>query len=235
MPMKRKMLSYIFSVFILCSFINASSQESLDYRVVGPRIGFDVSRLALFYLEPGRVNFELSGDLEIRELNYYAVLEVGWQQIDFEGKNYNYSSGGLYGRLGLDYNFLNLQSPDDYEMLYAGGRYGYSRFNHQADQIIITENYWGEYQTSVPKDWVNAHWLELIVGIKAELSKNLFIGWDIRGKFLLHKSGNGVMDPYNIPGFGNGSRRVAIGFSYTVAYRIPVTRKRVTINFQNPE
>jgi hypothetical protein len=37
-----------------------------------------------------------------------------------------------------------------------------------------------------------------------------------------YQSGAIGMDPYNIPGFGKGSSRVAIAFNYTISYRIPM-------------
>ncbi len=225
-----KISRYIFSIiFVLITILPGFSQEEKakeKFRIKGPRFGFDLSRLTLYYFEPERTVFEFSLDYEIKR-NYYPVVEFGLQEINLEKPTYNYQSEGYYIRLGMDYNFQKNLSIDQYEMVFFGFRYGFSSQNHSADNIIIENEYWGDYfAESVPQSTFYGHWIELAGGIRAELFRNVFIGWSVRGRLMLVKSKKPIMQSYYIPGFGKGSKRVSLGFNYSIYFRIPMFKSK---------
>jgi hypothetical protein len=222
----KKILDYAFNfLLILFLVMPAYAQEGLlkeKARIKGPRFGFDLSRLTLYYFEPERTTWEFTVDYELKR-NYYPLIEFGLQSIDLEEETYNYRSEGYYFRIGMDYNFQKNTSVDQYEMVFFGFRYSFSEQKHSADNILIQDDYWGDfYAESVPETTFYGHWLELAGGIRAELFRNVFIGWSFRGRLLLYKSKNPSMEPYYIPGFGKGGKRVALGFNYSIYYKIPL-------------
>lgn len=230
----KRISGYIFSILLaLFTIFPALSQEQEvkeKVRIKGPRFGFDLSRLTLYYFEPERTAYEFSLDYEIKR-NYYPVVEFGLQEVDLEESNYNYQSEGYYLRIGMDYNFQKNYSVDQYEMVFFGFRYGFSGQRHSADNIIIENDYWGDYfAESVPVSKFYGHWLELAGGIRAELFRNVFIGWSFRGRLMLYKSKKPAMEPYYVPGFGKGSKRVALGFNYSIYYKIPLFKTRPKIS-----
>ena len=226
----KRISRYIFSVlFALCTILPGFSQEQKvkeKVRIKGPRFGFDLSRLTLYYFELQRKAFEFSLDYEIKR-NYYPVVEFGLQEIKMEEPTYNYQSDGYYLRLGMDYNFQKNLSIDQYEMVFFGFRYGFSSQDHSADNIIIENDYWGDYYAeSVPQSTFYGHWLELAGGIRAELFRNVFVGWSVRGRLLLVKSKNSAMEAYYIPGYGKSSKRVHLGFNYSIYFKIPMFKSK---------
>lgn len=217
----RRILKYFFNSLLLFSIILPVNAQ--DERIRGLRIGYDVSRLAYIFLGEGRSEMEFSLDLEVAK-NIYPVLEFGTGRLNISQSGFDYHAGGAYFRLGVDRNYLKKLKTSQYEMLFGGLRYGYSRFTHSAENITIRDEVWGDYYGGeVAPMTVNAHWLEIAGGIRGELFRNFFIGWSFRYCRLLYHSANDAMLPYMIPGFGIYDKQKGhLGFTYSIFYRIPL-------------
>ncbi|MBN1599863.1 MAG: hypothetical protein JW894_16325 [Bacteroidales bacterium] len=219
---------YISLLICLSASVVLFSQEEKEEitRIKGLRIGYDISKLALYYFQPERTAFDFSADIEISR-NYYPVFEFGIQNVDLNDSIYNYTSSGKYFRFGLDYNLLKNKRIDQYEMSFIGFRYGMAFLDHSADNIIIANDYWGDYSGgNISQENVGAGWIEIVGGIRGELFKNFFIGWYFSGRILVSKKNFNSMDPYYIPGFGRGDKKTSLGFNYSIYYRIPMFKTK---------
>jgi hypothetical protein len=221
----RKALNFIFDLLILISFLQpVHSQQT---RIRGLRLGYDISRLALYYFEPERKEMNFSADFEIKT-HIYSAFEYGMQDVKMNNDLYSYQSEGSYFTIGFDKNYLKNIELNQYEMLYGGIRYGYARYSHSASDITIVSDYWGNYTgATVPETKASAHWLELVGGIKGELFKNFFVGWSFRARYLLYQSKDNPLDPYHVPGFGSLKNRTSLGFTYSIYYRIPMYKATI--------
>ncbi len=218
----KRTLKYIFSLLaLLVAMVQLSAQE----RVRGPRISYDLASLTLLYFDPDRMVYTVSVDFELKQ-DVYPVADMGYQHVRISRDHYNYSSSGMFVRIGTDVNLLNYEKQlDVYEMMYVGGRYGFAYFNQQAGKIKVTDRYWGDFNDGqIDKHALNAHWISLVGGMRAEVFRNFFMGWSVFMNVRLYTSGAEGMDPYNIPGFGKGSKRVTVTFNYAISYRIPMQR-----------
>jgi hypothetical protein len=230
----KKTLKYFFSTCLLCFLINSSYSQ--DERIKGLRLGVDLSRFSLYFLEPERQCFEVSADFEALR-NLYPTVEYGQQKVSlnktidnyypdgtyFFKSGYYYKSDGSYYRIGADYSFLKVNAQNQYDMLFAGLRYGFANMSHYAEDITIGSGYWGSYSDgSVPENKIKAQWIEIAIGLRAELFKNFFMGWSFRGRILIDKTKDEYMDPYSIPGFGDGSKNSGFGFNFSIYYKIPM-------------
>jgi hypothetical protein len=226
----KKTLRYFFSIFFLLLFL--ASANSQTERMKGLRIGFDLSRFALYYLEPERKCYEISADFEVVH-NIYPIIECGWQTVILkktiqDEMAYNYNSKGTFYKIGLDLNLLKNKGQNKYDMVFIGFRGAFANMNHSADNISVNSGYWGNYTGGiVSKNSVNAYWAEVVGGLRAEILKNLFMGWSLSGRIMIEKSKDIYMDPINIPGFGKGNKNSAIGFNYSIYYRIPMFKEKV--------
>lgn len=190
----------------------------------GPRIGYDLASLTLLYFDPERKIYTFSVDYEAWQ-DIYPVIEFGYQNVVLERDNYRYGSSGIFGRAGVDVNLLKYEKPNVYEMLYAGFRYSIAYLTHQAEDIMIPDDYFdGYYGGSVMENQINAHWISVVGGIRVELFNNVFMGWSVLANLKLAQTEDVNMVPYNIPGFGQGGKRASIVFNFTIAYRIPLQR-----------
>lgn len=74
---------------------------------------------------------------------------------------------------------------------------------------------------------LNASWLEFVVGIKAELFKNLYLSASARLGFLVTNKNPDNFRNLFIPGFNkvtDGSR-FGVGYNYSLSYLIPLYKK----------
>jgi len=223
----KKTLKYFFSTYVL--FFLFLSVYSQTERIKGLRLGIDLSRFSLYYLEPSRTCFQLSADFEVID-NLYPIIEYGQQTVDLIKPTYNYQSKGSYYRIGADYNFLTSKAHNQYDMVFLGLRFGTANMSHSANNITVDtiHSYWGQYSDGmVPENNIKAYWIEVTPGIRAEIFKNFFMGWSISGRIMLKQGKEYYMDPYNIPGYGNGSSKTGMGFNYSIFYRIPILKEKI--------
>ena len=218
----QKISGFIISALLLLP-LWCNAQDTTRYPIIdmkGVRVGIDLSKLALPFIYSERKAFEASVDAHIKK-NFFAVAEVGWQKIDLKNDTaFHYRSNGFYGKLGIDYNLLKSRRPYSNDLLYVGFRYGMSAFSHQADDITIPEQYWPVvYDQRIASTTLTAHWIEFVMGVKAEVLKNFYLGVSFRGKFLLAKPKDSS-NPYQIPGYGKGTSSFVIGMNYYVSYNI---------------
>jgi hypothetical protein len=116
-------------------------------------------------------------------------------------------------------------------MIYVGMRYGVSSFSHTLNTYKIYDptNYYGEtIITSGAKfDNLNASWVEVIGGIKAELFNNLYLGFSVRLNYLVSNKKPADFDKLFIPGYNRTyDGKFGAGFNYTLSYFIPIYKKK---------
>ncbi len=189
----------------------------------GVRIGFDLSRVANYYITQRKVlGFEVSADLRLQNKLLY-VAEAGFATIAKDAPTYTFRSNGYYGRLGIERNMLKGGN----DILFFGARYAFSAFNFQSDRFVVTEPYWQEQlPSSYPKENFLAQWVEGVAGLKGNVFGNFYLGFTTRFKLRVALSGNRNVGAITIPGFGDASNRAAFGFNYYVFYQIPLSSKQ---------
>lgn len=219
------MSRYFFSIGLLILICFSTSAQVK--RTKGLRVGIDLSRFSLPYLQPEREGYELSGDFEIKR-DVYITGEYGIENVTLHKDQYSYESEGYYFRAGVDHNFLKNQKPDEYEMVFLGIRYGYASQNHMASNVIIQNQFWpGTSGNSIAERVCNTHWIEVVAGIRAELFWNFSMGWSVRGRIRLAHNGYSNLDPYNVPGYGNGIKKSNLGFNFSLYFRIPFYNQKI--------
>lgn len=220
-----KTLRSIFIFLLLSPLIGFGQKKGEVWRYEGPRIGLDVSRFLMPYIQKStRSGFELQADYPYKG-NFFPTVEIGYLNVDDNNENFHYVNKGPYGRIGVDVNINKFESLSDNDLVFVGMRYGYSHFSQETLTASYT-NYWGTLNTSFPKDYLNAHWVEILFGLKGELLPNIFFGWSVRAKFLLAHTKEMNVKPYVIPGLGYTTSEVPFDFSVTVAYRFPLIKTK---------
>jgi hypothetical protein len=217
----------VLPVLILALSVAVSGQEVSDrdtLRTFGPRFGIDLARFLYLLADPAQVGAEVSADFEIYK-NIYPVVELGYNTTSDDNEMFHYESGGRYLRAGIDYNILPVKDRSVHHAITLGLRYGISQFTHKSDNVVIPDNYWGDYYPEPYENSLRGHWLEMVGGMKAEVLPNLFLGWYLRYKFLIKLENDPVMLPEMIPGYGSGGENRVFGISYSISYKIPLLKK----------
>lgn len=193
--------------------------DTIPWERSGLRVGIDLLKPILSFVDNQPQGGEFSLDYEVKK-NYFGVIEGGWQQMELDELRYNYTTDGIFGRLGVDYNFMRRRKRLSTEIAYAGFRYGFSSFHLQADSVLLSGGYWGDLLTSVPQTSLKAHWVEALLGVKAEIFDHFSLGWTVRAGFLV-SSGLTKREvvPIRVPGYGKTEKKPVFGFTYSVFYR----------------
>lgn len=220
----RKISGFIISLFLLVP-VFCKGQDTIRYPIhamEGIRIGFDISKPLLpFMYDNERFGIEASADMHIKG-NFFGIAEAGFLRIDLDRDTaYHYKSNGVYAKAGIDFNLTKSRIPYNNDSFYAGVRYGFSVFGHEADNVTIPGYYWPDAENqSIPQNTMSAHWVELLLGIRAEVLKNFYIGLTFRGKFKIVSPKGKNSTPYIIPGYGKGSSGFELGLNYYLYYNI---------------
>lgn len=213
----------IFSILLLvCLVPSLHGQDTLH--TYGPRIGLNLAPFVGYFTDPRVIGAEASLDVELFP-NLYPIFELGFSTTSDSVQETSYSSGGVYARLGLDYNLLKALDRSQHHAITAGFRYGTSIFKHQTENITVESDYWGTHRVNNYENNLSGHWIELVGGITAELANNFFIGWTVRYKILINPGMDPQIVPLLVPGYGKGSSKRGFGFSYSLLYKIPLFKK----------
>lgn len=186
------------------------------------------------------LQIEFAADLNMKS-RFFPIVELGYAKTDVWGDDgIHFRQGGApYIRLGLDYNALYKKTHG--HMLMVGLRYGFTSFKYDITQVTVTDevyggtlsnpnledDYWGS--TSLPYSHQGMKgrlgWLEFVVGIRAHLSKRIYMGWAIRMKYKQSATCGTYGNPQNVPGYGKfGSS--TMGVTYTITYKLPFLEKK---------
>jgi len=218
---------------LFCIATNAqedTKKDTIKTHKFGLRVGTDISKLAKSFFIDDYTAFEINADYKFSK-RFYLAGAFGNENRTLDEIQVNYTTKGCYFNAGVDYNayenWLDMENA-----IYVGLRYGVSSYSHTLNSYSIynTDGYWEEISLmdSPQKfDTVASHWLELIVGIKAEVFNNLYLGINAQLKNTVsNKQPDNFANLY-IPGFGKTieDSNWGVGFGYTISYFIPFYKK----------
>jgi len=197
----------------------------------GFRLGVDLFKFSRSFYEKDYRGLELVGDYRLTRRHYLAA-EIGNENKTVDDDQLNFTSKGTYLKVGFDYNsyenWLNMEN-----IISIGLRYGVSSFSQTLNsfQVYNPNPYFGEEPIEIDGtqyDGLTAQWIEVVAGMKAEVFKNVFVGFSLRLNRLVTQKRPNNFDNLYIPGFNrtyNGD--FGVGFNYTVSYFIPLYKATV--------
>jgi len=184
---------------------------------------------------------EIGVQVDLKQ-KFFPILELGYAGANKTSiDNVSFQTKGMFSRLGVDFNLLSPkkdQKPST-NLFLAGLRLGMSSFKYDLNNLVITDNYWGGSEIlNYPNTSNIKIWYEIVLGIRVEVVRDLFMGWSVRTKNLINQDVTGQISPWYIPGFGinNGS---SWGLNYTIGYKlnihskIPIAKTKITPEKKN--
>nr|WP_321406673.1 DUF6048 family protein [uncultured Carboxylicivirga sp.] len=226
-----KMLKYILSISLLASCINSFSQQTNEEEKKktpfepGIAVGLNVGTFITPFFEPERIGMEATGRIKFNR-KWFAVGELGYENVSFDKESYNYDSNGSFLRLGIDYNIFKVEETGNNDNIILGFRYGFGVADYKSDRFTVTDGYWGDYLGSIGSGTSTAHWGEFVFGLRSEIFKNFYMGWSARFRLLALTNNTQQLEPYAIPGYGKNDNRTNVGFTYNLEYYLPLKKKK---------
>ena len=230
---KQDILKFFISVAIIILFsVKNFSQTENDSVVVkneyGIRIGLDFSKQIRMLTENYK-GLSLYGDVKIKE-RLFIVSELGSDEKELRTDNLRSKFSGNYIKAGLNYNLYN-NLPGLNNEIYVGFRFATSKFKSEISEYIIynKDRFWSQdpiFDNIINKG-LNANWVELIIGINAELLNNLFMGLSLRLNRMINQKKPENFTNLYIPGFNKvtENNNFGTGLTYSLIYQIPIIKK----------
>lgn len=232
------MLKYFISIFFFFVFVDGFSQkkenkelekDTIVYKSpYGIRLGIDISKPILSSLSGSYSGFEIVGDYRITK-RLFVAAELGFEEETDDEDYTNSTAKGSYLRLGINYNAYENWLDMNNE-IFQGYRYGFSLFDQTLNSYTpnVNSTYFpaNGITTPITASSLNAHWSELIVGIKVETIKNLFVSASVSYKILMSSKEPENFKTLYSPGFNTiFESSTGFGFNYTISYLIPFQKK----------
>ena len=226
----RILLVFLIPVTIFSQENIVSTDSVTQKQKYGLRLGLDINKLVNSSINNNYDGFELNADYRIGN-KLYIASEIGLIENTEDEEYINFTTKGTYIKSGIDYNMYT-NWIDMQNMIFAGFRIGYSNFEQTINNYTIydTNNQiWGQsfINTPINNEDLSSLWVELIIGLKAEIFNNLFLGFNLEVKKMINSEiKNNIQNMY-VPGFiktFEGSS-FGVGFGYKLSYLIPIVKK----------
>ena len=196
------------------------------------RLGYDFSRPGVSLFSSGLTYQEGSAEIDFKD--FFLVSEFGFEEA--KRPTPGYESRGAYYRVGVDVNLIKYDQARN--VITFGVRYAASRFSHDLNTSVTDD-----FQTrniSQSESGVTARWFETVLGMKVRVWKQLFMGYGFRLKFANNVNEEGLILPYEMPGFGRlfndgrEKRGLALGFHYALYWNFKLRDKPVPVRKFKP-
>ena len=232
------MLKYYinFLILLFCGSLwaqNEAKSDSLTTEIrYGIRLGIDISKPIRMLIDPDYKGLELVGDYRLSR-NLFVAAELGNETKKINQDAVNFETSGTYLKLGIDYNVYNNWVGMD-NLIVVGFRYGFSQHTQTLNGYSLLNNsqYWEEdnritLANPITSEGLNGHWIELQLGIKAELLRNLYMGISLQMHRLISDKDPENFENLFIPGFNKvlTDNPYGAGLNYTISYQLPIYKK----------
>jgi hypothetical protein len=191
------------------------------------RFGFDISKPINHIYVKDREAYEFELDWYHRK-ELYFVAEGGWGSGSLDSSYLTYRSNNTFFRTGVSKSILTKLYPNDWDWAFVGIRYGVAFINRHDATYTIYDPVFGNVSGVTPGTHLTAHWLELVGGVKVELFKGVYVGWNIRGRFMLNGKQFKELPPTYIAGYGRGDKNSIFDYNFYLNYAIRWKRKKAT-------
>ncbi|MBP6284251.1 MAG: hypothetical protein KA373_02415 [Paludibacteraceae bacterium] len=163
---------------------------------------------------------EFSVDVGLKQ-KYFPVVEFGLENRKEENSYYYYRSNGVYGKFGVNYNFLKATKKTPHNLFYIGGRYALGSAQYALTTTQLGTNYWNETGAiSMPSTHSLSAWGEIVVGVRAEMFPSFLLGANVRYAFSPHFYSKDSTYPTYLPGYGEFVPNKWL-FAYSITYKLP--------------
>jgi hypothetical protein len=231
---KTYMLKYFISLFLILNSLHVFSQEEIPKDSIitseyGLKIGIDFGKQIRMLTEPEYKGLSILGDYRLYK-KIFLVFEFGSEDKLVDNEVLNFNTKGTFYKVGANYNvfknFNDLQNE-----IFVGLRFGNSKFDKQLNSFKIhnLDNYWNQNLVEQQSNYDNlsASWIEFVVGFKAQVINNLYMGLNLKVNRLISQVEPDNFNNLFIPGFNKvlEDSNIGVGFSYTIQYQIPFFKK----------
>lgn len=199
------------------------TKEKTDHQLT---FSFDAAQPVINMAEGYRTGYEFAADYYTSK-ELYLVAEGGFGNATVAYDNLSYKSNNSFVRFGINRCILTRQSPTDWDAVFIGARLGLAFINRSEAKYYVADSLWGNTpQGTTPGQSFTGYWFEVNGGMRMELVKHFFIGYMLRGKFLMNTKAFQELAPIYVAGYGRGDKGAVFDFNFYLAYTFRWKRKQ---------
>lgn len=188
-------------------------------------LGIDVVRIGANSFYNDRYAYEFQVDYYARN-EFYLAAEGGWGGSKVNYDDLKYTTTNSFVQFGFNKSILSRSSKTDWDMMMMGMRAGFANVNRSPVTYTVVDSVWGNTGTqSIGPTSFPVFWLEVTGGMRVEILRGLFAGWNIRGKFVMNGKSFRDLSPLFIAGYGKGDKNANFDFNLYISYGIRWNRK----------
>jgi len=219
----QKLLLYVLSCISLFTPNSTYAQNITDScRSDGLRIGIDVIKLGSSIFSKN--DFQVEFIAQCNRNKHLFLVEAGSGNRTATVGNYNEVSKGAYIRLGYEQNFIKKGN----DIFAIGGRISSCFFQHQARDLNLGDNYWGQYTATLPATNDFLAWFEVTSSVKVDLAPFMGIGFTVRLQKKLFSTYQSEFEPSYIAGYGKTNSSFSPAMNYFVYFHLPFKKYRIS-------
>jgi hypothetical protein len=145
------------------------------------------------------INIDFVSDVSFGDNKYFLTFDAGYSNIsrvkpstvNLKPVNgFQYTNVGTYFRVGLEYNLMRRFFNN--EALTVGIKYAQTFFSHELKASIVPDSLWNVTipelrvppNATIQQSGLSANWVEVTFGLKVNIWKNIFTGYNMRLMFL---------------------------------------------------
>jgi len=213
------MLRYIASGLLVIGGFGLFAQNKFVPTSI--RFGTELALLGITAFNSDRSAFEFTTDIDFHK--YYLSFDYGYADRIRNESKYIYQSTGNYFRIGPDINFLYYDKRSS--VLFLGVRYARSNYDDKLTFLREDPSY-GTLTIERENNDLEASWVELLIGLKVRIWKELYMGYNLRFKFSRSFEVDNLF-PFDIPGYGSAEDRSRFDLNYYIYYKIKWKEKPI--------
>lgn len=182
-------------------------------------VGVDVFTPALSFFTD-RKEFQAMAQYRVHN-QWYAVVEMGYGSNHFDENSWTADVDGVFGKVGFNY-FISEDPKNLSNGFYTGFRFAYANYNQEYSKIPVRDLSSGEVVSTyaLPQTTVNAYWMEIVVGARMSLVKNLYVDFSIHPAFYLGGKEDNGLESKIIPGFGKHNTIMNFPVFWGLTYKL---------------
>ena len=196
----------------------------------GLYISADLAGPVMYAFNGDKLQTEIAVEAGIKD-KFFPVLEFGIGKANInseEGFTFK-TKASPYARIGLNYAITRKNN----NYFFLGLRYGYGHVNYDIYNITQESDYWGESQVvNILGQKASASYAQAVAGIRVNIFKDLYLGWDFRYNLLLSTTKLKESRVWFIPGYGiNNNNSSSTLMQFNITYKLPFwnkTKKQIT-------
>jgi len=179
----------------------------------------DIGNIAYSFADETRKDYQIAVDYLYKK--WYLTAETGIGKGNINYDNLKYNTNSYFIRIGGDNSLLQAISDKDFDIFFFGFRYGLAFGNRSDVYYQVPSPFGPPSEGNLPAKNFVAHWGEMTMGLKVEMWKGVFLGWNFRAKFLLNgKTFENTLTPNYIAGYGKADQTTSFGFNIYLGYAI---------------